>query len=42
MPIGTLSTSQLISLLLIPLAVGMLIYLRRRSAPEPTQVKKAA
>jgi phosphatidylglycerol:prolipoprotein diacylglycerol transferase len=42
MPIGTLSTSQLISLLLIPLAVGMLIYLRRRRAPEPTEVRKAA
>lgn len=40
--IGTMSTSQFISLLLIPLAIAMLFYLRRRHAPEPTEVRKAA
>src|SRR5262245_1747105 len=40
--IGIFSTSQFISLLLAPLALAMLIYLRRRTAPEPKQVRKAA
>jgi phosphatidylglycerol:prolipoprotein diacylglycerol transferase len=40
--IGIFSTSQFISLLLAPLAVGMLLYLRRRPAPEPKRARKAA
>ena len=41
-PIGTLSTSQLISVLLAPLAVVMLVYLARAIAPEPKRARKAA
>ena len=40
--IGAFSTSQFISLLLAPLAVIMLLYLRRTVSPEPRQVRKAA
>src|SRR5262245_51456112 len=40
--IGIFSTSQFISLLLAPLAVGMLIYLSRRGTPEPKRARKAA
>jgi phosphatidylglycerol:prolipoprotein diacylglycerol transferase len=40
--IGIFSTSQFISLLLAPLALAMLIYLRRATAPEPKSVRKAA
>ena len=40
--IGIFSTSQFISLLLVPLALAMLIYLRRATTPEPKQVRKAA
>ena len=40
--IGVFSTSQFISLLLAPLALAMLIYLRRYTTPEPKQVRKAA
>ncbi len=40
--IGMFSTSQFISLLLAPLAVVMLVYLRRAVSPEPTRVRKAA
>jgi phosphatidylglycerol---prolipoprotein diacylglyceryl transferase len=40
--IGVFSTSQFISLLLAPLAIGMLIYLGRRQAPEPKRARKAA
>lgn len=36
------STSQFISVLLAPLAVIMLIYLSRRSAPEPKQARQRA
>jgi hypothetical protein len=36
------STSQFISLLLIPLALVMLLYLARRHEPEPRRVRKAA
>jgi phosphatidylglycerol:prolipoprotein diacylglycerol transferase len=36
------STSQFISVLLAPLAVAMLIYLRRRPAPTPEAARKAA
>jgi len=41
-PIGTLSTSQLISVLLAPLAVVMLVYLSRAVTPEPKRARKAA
>ena len=40
--IGVFSTSQFISLLLAPLAIGMLLYLGRRQAPEPKRSRKAA
>jgi phosphatidylglycerol:prolipoprotein diacylglycerol transferase len=40
--IGAFSTSQFISLLLAPLAIGMLLYLGRRQAPEPKRARKAA
>jgi phosphatidylglycerol:prolipoprotein diacylglycerol transferase len=40
--VGPFSTSQFISLILAPLAVGMLLYLGRRSAPEPKLARKAA
>jgi phosphatidylglycerol:prolipoprotein diacylglycerol transferase len=40
--IGMFSTSQFISLLLAPLAIAMLMYLRRREAPEPKRARKAA
>jgi phosphatidylglycerol:prolipoprotein diacylglycerol transferase len=40
--IGTLSTSQFISLVLAPLSIVMLLYLRRTVSPEPKQVRKAA
>ena len=36
------STSQFISILLAPLAIGMLVYLARREAPEPKRARKAA
>jgi phosphatidylglycerol:prolipoprotein diacylglycerol transferase len=40
--IGVFSTSQFISLLLAPLAIGMLLYLGRRQAPTPKRARKAA
>src|SRR5689334_21213870 len=40
--IGVFSTSQFISLLLAPLAIGMLFYLSRVVAPEPRRARKAA
>jgi phosphatidylglycerol:prolipoprotein diacylglycerol transferase len=41
--VGTLSTSQFISIVLVPLAVFMLVYLGRRAkAPEPLRERKAA
>jgi phosphatidylglycerol:prolipoprotein diacylglycerol transferase len=40
--VGILSTSQFISALLAPLAVGMLFYLSRVIVPEPTRARKAA
>src|SRR5437667_5623531 len=40
--VGTFSTSQFISILLVPLAIVMLVYLSRRSAPEPKHARKAA
>jgi phosphatidylglycerol:prolipoprotein diacylglycerol transferase len=41
-PIGMLSTSQFISVLLAPLAVIMLVYLSRAVTPEPKRARKAA
>jgi phosphatidylglycerol:prolipoprotein diacylglycerol transferase len=44
-PRGTIlafSTSQFISILLVPLAIAMLIYLGRREAPAPKAARKAA
>jgi phosphatidylglycerol:prolipoprotein diacylglycerol transferase len=40
--VGPLSTSQFISVLLAPLAIGMLVYLSRTVTPEPKVAKKAA
>ncbi|HEY7285884.1 MAG TPA: prolipoprotein diacylglyceryl transferase [Vicinamibacterales bacterium] len=40
--VGMLSTSQFISALLAPLAVGMLFYLSRVIVPEPKRARKAA
>ena len=40
--VGMFSTSQFISILLVPLAIGMLVYLSRAGAPEPTRARKAA
>jgi phosphatidylglycerol:prolipoprotein diacylglycerol transferase len=40
--VGMFSTSQFISLLLAPLAVVMLVYLARHSAPAPKRARKAA
>jgi len=40
--VGMFSTSQFISLLLVPLALGMLVYLSRRESPEPKRARKAA
>jgi phosphatidylglycerol:prolipoprotein diacylglycerol transferase len=40
--VGMFSTSQFISLLLAPLAIGMLVYLSRVVAPEPKRARKAA
>ena len=40
--VGIFSTSQFISLLLAPLAIGMLLYLGRRQAPEPKRARRAA
>ncbi len=40
--VGIFSTSQFISVLLAPLAVVMLAYLRRATSPEPQTARKAA
>jgi phosphatidylglycerol:prolipoprotein diacylglycerol transferase len=40
--VGMFSTSQFISLVLAPLAVGMLVYLSRQKAPEPKRARRAA
>jgi phosphatidylglycerol:prolipoprotein diacylglycerol transferase len=40
--VGMFSTSQFISILLAPLAVVMLVYLGRRTTPEPKRARKAA
>ncbi len=38
--VGMFSTSQFISILLVPLAIGMLVYLSRAGAPEPKRARK--
>jgi phosphatidylglycerol:prolipoprotein diacylglycerol transferase len=40
--IGMFSTSQFVSLLIVPLSIIMLIVLRRRPAPEPTSAARRA
>jgi phosphatidylglycerol:prolipoprotein diacylglycerol transferase len=40
--VGVLSTSQFISIVLAPLAVGMLVYLARAGAPAPKTARKRA
>src|SRR5436853_4826768 len=40
--VGIFSTSQFISILLAPLAIVMLVYLARRTTPEPKRARKAA
>src|SRR3979490_1595183 len=40
--VGMFSTSQFISLLLVPLAIVMLVYLPRAKTPEPKRARKAA
>jgi phosphatidylglycerol:prolipoprotein diacylglycerol transferase len=39
---GMFSTSQFISVLLVPLAIVMLVYLSRVHAPEPKRARRAA
>ena len=40
--VGMFSTSQFISLILVPLSIVMLVYLSRREEPEPKRARKAA
>jgi phosphatidylglycerol:prolipoprotein diacylglycerol transferase len=40
--VGMFSTSQFISIILAPLAIGMLVYLSQVVAPEPKRARKAA
>ena len=40
--VGSFSTSQFISIIIAPLAIGLLIYLARTGAPAPRTQKKAA
>jgi phosphatidylglycerol:prolipoprotein diacylglycerol transferase len=40
--VGIFSTSQFISIVLAPLAIGMLVYLARKKAPAPTSARKRA
>jgi phosphatidylglycerol---prolipoprotein diacylglyceryl transferase len=40
--VGSFSTSQFISMILVPLAVAMLIYLARRREPEPRRARQRA
>jgi phosphatidylglycerol:prolipoprotein diacylglycerol transferase len=40
--VGIFSTSQFISILLVPLAIGMLVYLARAKAPAPKASRKRA
>ena len=39
--VGTLSTSQFVSLLIVPLAVIMLVVLGKRTGPEPVSARRA-
>jgi phosphatidylglycerol:prolipoprotein diacylglycerol transferase len=38
---GLLSTSQFISVVIVPLSIGMLVYLSRTSTPDPVQKTRA-
>jgi phosphatidylglycerol:prolipoprotein diacylglycerol transferase len=40
--VGMFSTSQFISVILVPLSVVMLVYLARRNAPEPVAARQRA
>ena len=40
--VGIFSTSQFISIILVPLAIVMLVRLARRIEPEPKRARKAA
>lgn len=40
--VGTFSTSQFVSLLIVPLAIVMLVLLARRSGPAPAAAARAA
>jgi phosphatidylglycerol:prolipoprotein diacylglycerol transferase len=40
--VGIFSTSQFISVLLVPLSIVMLLYLRRQNSPEPRRARRAA
>ena len=40
--VGALSTSQFISVVLAPLAIGMLVYLSRQPAPAPERARRKA
>jgi phosphatidylglycerol:prolipoprotein diacylglycerol transferase len=39
--VGTLSTSQFVSILIVPLAIAMLVVLARRTGPETTAAQRA-
>jgi uncharacterized membrane protein len=38
--VGTFSTSQFVSLLIVPLAIVMLVVLARRSGPAPATAQR--
>jgi phosphatidylglycerol:prolipoprotein diacylglycerol transferase len=40
--VGALSTSQFVSVLLVPMSIGMLVFLSRRIAPDPKIAAKRA
>jgi phosphatidylglycerol:prolipoprotein diacylglycerol transferase len=40
--VGTFSTSQFISILLVPLSIVMLVYLKRAESPAPKTARKRA
>src|SRR3954465_14632868 len=40
--VGMFSTSQFISIIVVPLSIAMLVYLSRRTEPEPKRARKAA
>jgi phosphatidylglycerol:prolipoprotein diacylglycerol transferase len=39
--VGSFSTSQFVSILIVPLAIVMLILLSRRTAPSPANARRA-